>query len=565
MGSMAQAPTPPRLRTRRGLTFTALPALLVLAAVGGVLAFNHRDAVSDERRREAAELAAAAAENARGYLEDRLAVLAAVAASPTVRKREPDLRSYLIATAQSADLDSLSLVEPPGLVEVSTAFPEGASPIDVSDRAYVQSALAGRPGISGALTSRVLGVPAVAFAVPVQAADGRVIGAVASSLRLDRVSRGLERLLFIADARATVIDGEGNLVVGPAGPLKALQAAPEAYPLEEMRAQRGGVVETDGPDGERLLGFAALPRIDWIVVLDRPRSEVLGSLDRALYAEIAALIVLFGIGVLLTFVTARRLDRFDERRDEVLAEQRRIALAIQRSLLPELKVPHGVAAMVGYEPASGETAVGGDWYDLVNTLDGRVAMSVGDVAGHGLAAATTMGKLRSATRSAALSITDPAQALEHLDCFASLLDGRPLATVFYAVLDPASGALHYANAGHPPPVVLRRDGSTELLEAGRSPLLGVGPDKVARSEAQTHLDPGDTLVLYTDGLVERPDSSIDAGVAALLDLVRDIGPHPERLAPTLLASVPEPRRDDAAVLAIRLEPVLAAQPSSVAS
>lgn len=565
MGVMAPTPIPPRLRTRRGLTFTALPALLVLAVVGAVLAMNHRNAVSDQRQREVAELAAAAAENTRGYVEDRFAVLAAIAASPTVRRRDRDLRAYLVDAAASAGLDSLSFVDPPGTISVSTTLADGAPAVDVSDREYVQTGLAGRPGISGALTSRVLRVPVVAFAVPVYGPNGATVGAIASSLRLDRLSRGLQRLLFLKDAQATVIDGDGNLVVGPDGPLKVLQAAPEEYPLEDMWARRGGVAEANGSDGERLLGFTTLPRMGWVVVVDRPRSEVLGTLDRALYAEIGALVALFGIGVLLTFVTARRLDRLDEHRDQVLAEQRRIALALQRSMLPELRVPHGVAAMVGYEPAQGETAIGGDWYDLVDTLDGRVVMSVGDVAGHGLAAAATMGKLRSATRSAALSITDPALALAHLDHFASALDGRPLATVFYAVLDPASGALRYASAGHPPPVILRRDGSTEFLEGGRSPLLGIGPDAPARDQAESHMDPGDTLVLYTDGLVERPESSIDAGLAALVDLVRDIGPHPDRLVPTLLASVPEPRRDDAAVLAVRLEPALAPQPSSVAS
>lgn len=560
---MAPTPTPPRLRTRRGLTFTALPALLVLAVVGAVLAFNHRDAVADERRREAAELASAAAENARGYIEDRFAVLAAIAASPTVRDRDVELRSYLLSAADAADLDSLSYVEAPGYARISTTLPAAGPRVDVRDREYVQRALAGGLAISGALNSRVLSVPVVAFAVPVPGAEA----AIASSLRLDRVSRGLQRLLFLEGARATVVDGEGNLVVGPGGPLKEIEATPAGYPLAEMRARRGGVAEADGPDGERLLGYATLPRTGWLVVVDRPRSEVLGSLDRALYAELAALLVLLGIGVALTFATARRLDRLDERRDEALAEQRRIALVLQRSLLPDLIVPTGVAATAGYEPAQGETAVGGDWYDLVGTGDGKVAMSVGDVAGHGLAAAATMGKLRSATRSSALSITDPAKALAHLDRFAGLLDGRPLATVFYAVLDPTTGLLRYASAGHPPPVVLRADGTTELLEDGRSPLLGIGPDAPRRDQAEARLEPGDTLVLYTDGLVERPESSIDAGLAALVDLVRDIGPHPDRLAETLLASVPEPRRDDAAVLAVRLEPVAVrtAQPSSVAS
>jgi serine phosphatase RsbU (regulator of sigma subunit) len=271
----------------------------------------------------------------------------------------------------------------------------------------------------------------------------------------------------------------------------------------------------------------------------RTESDVLGPLDRALWAELGALALLALVGVLLTLAAGRRLDQLDRRRDEALSEQRAIALQLQHSMLPDLRVPKGLAAYAGYVPAQGAMSVGGDWYDLVDMGDGRVAFSVGDVAGHGLGAAATMGKLRSGTRAEALRFSSPAEALTGLDRFASFLDGRPLATVVYAVLDLTTGELRYALAGHPPPLILRADGTAELLEDGRSPLLGVEPPG-PRPEGATTLRRGDTLIVYTDGL------------AALAARAPGLGHEVAELGEALLAGVVEPRRDDAAVLVIQL-------------
>ena len=544
--------------------FTALPAIAVLAALGAVLAVEHHRSSVRDRGREAQKLAMAAAVNARGYLQDRFAILSAVAASPTVRGRDRGMRAYLTDAARSTRLDTLVIVDRRGRTVMSTAQPPGARPVDLSDREYVKHALAGRPGLSDALTSRLTRRPIVAFGYPITAPDGSRGGALVSSLRLDSVGVGLERLLFIENARATIIDGAGR-VIGETRPGGDLVEAPAGYPVERMRAEGSGALDdVSTPAGERFLGFAALPRTGWLVVVDRPRSEVIGPLDRALQAELGALGLLAVVGVVLTFAIGRRLDRLDEQRDRALSEQRSIALQLQHSLLPELRVPQGLAAGAGYVPAQGAMTVGGDWFDLIDARTGIVALSVGDVAGHGLAAAATMGKLRSAARSAALEMASPAQALAQLDRFIQALESRPLATVVFAVLDVSSGRLRYAAAGHPPPLLLRAGGgSATYLEEGRSQLLGVGPTPTARPEASVTLEPGDTLVLYTDGVVERPEDPIDAGLAWLAGRVEAIGADPERLARELLASVPEPRRDDAAVLAVRLDAVR--QPSSVAS
>jgi serine phosphatase RsbU (regulator of sigma subunit) len=538
--------------------FTALPALAVLAVLGAVLAIEHRNSSADDRLRETSELAMAAAANARGYLDDRFSTLAVVAASPTVRMRAPGLRRYLEDAAGGAGFASLAFVDRRGRSRISTAVPPGAPPVDVADREYFTEAIAGRPNISDALRSRFSGRPVVVFSYPVTGAGGHRSGVLASSLRLDSVGAGLRRLLFLEGPSTTIIDGAGNVIAGPEF-AEGLQPAPAGYPLERMREQEAGTIVDDG----RVLGFATVPRAGWLAVVDRARSDVLGPLDRALIAEIAALALLALVGVLLTFATARRLDRLDRERDEALAQQQEIAVQLQHSLLPEIIAPEGLRTQAGYVPAQGAMSVGGDWYDLLDAGDGQVALSVGDVVGHGLIAATTMGKLRSATRSIALQRSTPAAALEHLDRFASLLDGHPLATVVYAVMDLNTGELRYASAGHPPPLIRRRDGSTEFLEGGRSPLLGIGRRIRPHVEDTVALAPGDTLVLYTDGLVERPDLAIDTGLAELAERVRADGDDPVRLARDLLASVREPRRDDAAVLVVRLDAVR--QPSSVAS
>jgi serine phosphatase RsbU (regulator of sigma subunit) len=337
--------------------------------------------------------------------------------------------------------------------------------------------------------------------------------------------------------------------------VQGLEKAPAAYPVARMRASRHGIIDAvDTPQGKRLLGYSTVRGTGWLAIVDQDHGEVIAPLDRALWAEIAALALLASIGVLATVAGARRLDRLGEAREAELVEQRDIALRLQRSLLPDVPTPERLEVHAAYAPAQGAMAIGGDWYDVVELPDGRAALSVGDVAGHGLPAASVMGQLRSAARTLALDSTSPADVLRRLDRFASMIDGRPLATVAYALIDPVTGLVRYALAGHPPPLLLRADGTTELLQQGRSPLLGVDPTE-PRAEGEATLCPGDTLIVYTDGLVERPDSSIDAGIARLIDRAAALAARdPQTLADELIAGVQEPRRDDTAVLCVRLDP-----------
>ena len=188
---------------------------------------------------------------------------------------------------------------------------------------------------------------------------------------------------------------------------------------------------------------------------------------------------------------------------------RETALALQRAILGPSSLPDGFA--VRYEPATRPLEVGGDWYDTVALPDGRTGIVVGDCVGRGLKAATVMGQLRSACRALLLQDVGPAQTLMALDHFAAGIPGALCTTVFCGVLDPRTGRLTYSSAGHPPGILTHRDGTTVLLDEGRSVPLAVRPGRT-RPEGTCTVPARATLLLCTDGLVERRRRPLTAGI-----------------------------------------------------
>ena len=212
--------------------------------------------------------------------------------------------------------------------------------------------------------------------------------------------------------------------------------------------------------------------------------------------------------------------------------EREVALALQRSLLSgELPDGEGVRIEVVYRPAERSLEVGGDWYDAF-WLDAprRVGVAVGDVVGSGLEAAVTMGQLRSAVRAFAAMDLGPGALLEALERYAQRHGVGRMATLAYAEVDVAVGTVRYACAGHPPPAVVDAAGGANLLWDGRSLPLDAGMAPASRPEATFALAAGGALVLYSDGLVERRDRPLRAGLDALVEALerRSIGP-PGRL------------------------------------
>jgi PAS domain S-box-containing protein len=241
-------------------------------------------------------------------------------------------------------------------------------------------------------------------------------------------------------------------------------------------------------------------------------------------------------------------------RARTAAREHDVAVTLQHSLLPIVVDRPSVQIATRYEAGAQGLDVGGDWYDAIGIPDGRIAFAVGDVIGRGLEAAATMGRLRSALGALALRGEGPGAVLEGLDEFARSAMGTHMATVAYVELQPEDGTLRYACAGHPSPVLIPVDGPLRTLDGARSPLLEVLTTSRSRPVASARLDPGDTLVLYTDGLTERRDEPIDTGHERLLRVLASArNRDPESLCDILLERMPPPgaRHDDIAILCAR--------------
>ena len=239
--------------------------------------------------------------------------------------------------------------------------------------------------------------------------------------------------------------------------------------------------------------------------------------------------------------------------------EHQLALTLQRSLLPRaLPVQRAVEAAHRYLPAQG--GVGGDWYDVIPLSGGRVALVVGDVVGHGLHAAATMGLLRTAVRNFSALDLPADELLGHLDALVDSLDqeesvagngiGVVGATCLYVVYDPVSRHCTMASAGHLPPGVVHPDGTAVLPEVPVGPPLGMGCSPFEAVDCE--LPEGTLLVLYTDGLVEDRRHDIDAGLARLRAVLSGPVRSPELTCASLIAELlPDRPSDDVALLVAR--------------
>ncbi|MFG2863420.1 SpoIIE family protein phosphatase [Streptomyces sioyaensis] len=232
---------------------------------------------------------------------------------------------------------------------------------------------------------------------------------------------------------------------------------------------------------------------------------------------------------------------------------RNAAETLQRSLLPD-HPPHlpGLQIASRYRPAQATYEIGGDWYDVLPLDDDKTALVVGDVMGSGIDAAATMGRLRTATSAFADLDLDPAQVLQHLDKITSGLE-HYIATCVFATYDPHHAECHLATAGHLPPVLVRRGKHPELLDLPTGTPLGVGG--VPFETVTVGLDPGDQLVLYTDGLVETRHHPIDERLETLRRLLDAPDSSLEETCDRLLAELRRPDDpDDVALLIARAQP-----------
>jgi GAF domain-containing protein/anti-sigma regulatory factor (Ser/Thr protein kinase) len=239
--------------------------------------------------------------------------------------------------------------------------------------------------------------------------------------------------------------------------------------------------------------------------------------------------------------------------------ERVVAETLQRSVLPET-VPsmEGVRVAALYLPGSNAVDVGGDWFDTLMLSDGRLGFVVGDVVGKGVQAAATMAQLRNGMRALTLDELTPAETVTKLNLLLEHYIDVPFATLAYLAFDPDTLVVTLASAGHPPPLVVRPDGSTRFLEGEGGLPLGVDTT-VPYTEYTEQLEAGSIVVLYTDGLVERRGRSIDEGLTALARAAESAPRDPDGFVDALVGSLlgAEARQDDVALLAILLDPALA--------
>ncbi|MGY1723966.1 PP2C family protein-serine/threonine phosphatase [Blastococcus sp. SYSU DS0533] len=423
---------------------------------------------------------------------------------------------------------------------------------------------------SQVLTARRLGVLQRLGSLP-RAAHGNTTEAIVTALGLlaDARSDCPFALVYLADDEGVPRYVAGQGLAAHEGPATAEAPVPE----QVFRAMATGEAQTVAGLAALLPGLTASGAspagqdpVDTAVVLpltaagaERPvGAVVLGASPHLPLDDDYRVFMALVAGQVAATVTDAQAVAAERRRAEERARSDRaraqfftdVAVTLQRAVLGPTVLPPGFA--VHYQPATGTLEVGGDWYDVVDLPGDGYGVVVGDVVGRGLPAAAVMGQLRSAGRALLLESRSPSQVLGALDRFAAMVPGAAVSTVFCAVLDPCTGALRYSSAGHPPAILIDADGRTGLLQAAGSLPLAV-VDELHRPEAEVVLPAGSTLLLYTDGLVERRDEALDEGIeraAAALAEGRHLDPAElkGRLTERLLGDAPE---DDVAFVLVR--------------
>jgi serine phosphatase RsbU (regulator of sigma subunit) len=304
----------------------------------------------------------------------------------------------------------------------------------------------------------------------------------------------------------------------------------------------------------------------------RPVGELLSGVSMLLLPLIARDVML-GFFVCVRRVGFRRFDPYDVEigmefaaraaifmdNAQRYSRERATALTLQRAMLPTgLSAPSSVEVRHRYLPGSKLIEVGGDWYESIALPGGRVALVVGDVAGHGVRAAVTMGRLRTAIHTLAMLELPPAESLQQLNELMQELGAREphFATCVYAIFDAVAGTCELASAGHLPPLLVRPDGSNELLDVSPAPPLGVGTGPI--QSRTLPIQDGSLLILYTDGLVEKRTRDIDEGISKLREIFTPATvdlPLEDLCKATLAGVYADEQRDDIAVLIARLRQI----------
>jgi serine phosphatase RsbU (regulator of sigma subunit) len=551
--------------SRRWLPLLALATLLLFAVVGGALAWQqYRDAQRTDRK-DARAKAVVAATLFDSAFNGLIGTLRSISQAPVVVGRhEAGMLAYFKRVQpKNGKLfpGGLAWIDREGKVRVSTNRIKPRPVADVSDRAYFSTAIrTGKPYISSGLTARTSHRHVIVIAQPTRDAKGEITGVLVGTLLIKPATNN-QRTIDLGYTGLAILDRENQLVLSDFAHPRSLVA------LRRFGKATSGVLsDAPGLDGSpgHVVAYARSAVPQWSVILDRPRAEVFGDARRTLLVELGliAAAALFGIALLVWILVrvrseARELAEQARRRRLRYEEEHKVAITLQRSLLSAIPPIASVDSAARYQAGSTGLEVGGDWYDVMQRSDGVVHITVGDVAGRGVAAAALMGQLRNAFRAYAYDHTSPAEIMWRL---IRHMGDDEMATAICIAIDPASRRLTYASAGHPPPLLRDDDsGAITRLDLAQAPPLGfASPEAVI--EAEVALPRRATLLAYTDGVIERRDRVIDEGIDRLEEALRsaDPGLSADELADKLVREVAEVTAadDDIALLVMRLLPLL---------
>jgi hypothetical protein len=440
-----------------------------------------------------------------------------------------------------------------------TYFNYNLSPIMAEDgriEGVFNAGLETTPRVVAARHQRVL-IDLIAETASATTVDEAFSGAVAALAQHREVAPFA--LLYRLEDGVAHLTGTTGVAAGGEGTGASLELGVDADPWridEAVRTRRAVVVEDIGrfADVHAYEGWpesahtaVTLPvvrsrrrrrRVEGVVVVGVPPGLRIDVQHQEFHAALADR---FALSVL----DARREE--EERR--TFETEHRIAATLQQSLIPALPELDVVDLAGCYLPGTDGLEVGGDWYDAIPLPDGSVTVVIGDVVGKGVAAAAQMGQLRNALRAYVLEGFSPAEVLGKLNHLTLSLSGSTFATLLCLRYEPDDHTVQWCRAGHLPAMVRSQDGTVELLDGDGSPPIGVF-EGVAFRESQRRLQPGDVVVLYTDGLIEKPGEDIDVSIDALAERVGSLPVGPGFIDAIVAPLADTDRRDDVAVLVL---------------
>ncbi|MGD8623108.1 MAG: SpoIIE family protein phosphatase [Anaerolineae bacterium] len=506
--STKPAPRWPHLRARL-ITWSFVPAVLILAGVALVSLLAYEGLVQDEivdRERERAYLSANRLKEEMIKFSD---VLVSLARTEAIYQGDPAGQQTALweARRRLAVFDGgVVLLDNFGVILGTHPGRPELSGQDWSDRPYFRQLLSGESVvISDAITDGPGGTPVVVVAVPIISARDEFLGVLAGMFRLGEptISALYASLVRLRMGESVyLVDGQGQVIYHPSPDRIGDEIPTDAVVAQVLEDQVGAQRLRDQGDERRdiVVAFAPVPGTSWGLITEQDWSTLAGPSRR--YGRILLLLLVLGIILPATWFGLLARQRRAEAVDRAHMEHElQVARLIQQTLLPK-ETPNlpGWWLSGHYQPAH---AVGGDFYDFLPLSDGRLGLIIGDVTDKGVPAALLMATTRSLLRTVAhQNEASPGQVLQEVnELLGSEIPPKMFVTCLYAILDPATGRLRYANAGHNLPYRAHPgNGQGAELRATGMP-LGLMPG-MRYEEKETLIDPGECIVFYSDGLVE---------------------------------------------------------------